>query len=74
MFTPYEYTHMGTGMGLIMWAGFISIVLGLSGAVYAYYPDIPSAPREFEDGLERELGGPHALRVSKRFSSVILLI
>ena len=28
------------------------------------YPDKQSAPREFEGGLERELGGPGALRVS----------
>ena len=28
------------------------------------YPDKPSAPREFEEGLERELGGPGALRAS----------
>jgi hypothetical protein len=28
------------------------------------YPDKPSAPREFEGGLENELGGPNAVRVS----------
>lgn len=28
-----------------------------------FYADKPSAPREFPDGLERELGGPRALLV-----------
>lgn len=32
--------------------------------VKATYPDRPSFPREFEDGLERELGGAGATRVS----------
>jgi NADH dehydrogenase (ubiquinone) 1 beta subcomplex subunit 8 len=33
--------------------------------VSTYYPDRPSAPRTFPDGLEAELGGPRALRARK---------
>lgn len=54
---------MTPAKGALMWAGFISIVLGLSYAVKATYPDRPSAPKEYVDGLEAELGGPGALRV-----------
>jgi hypothetical protein len=42
---------------------FIATVLGVSSVVYINYPDRVSYPREFEGGLERELGGPGALRV-----------
>ena len=43
---------------------FITSVFGLVGIVSLFYPDKPSAPRTFKDGLETELGGPNALRVS----------
>ncbi len=42
----------------------MAAVFGLCGIVSMTYPDKPSAPREFEGGLEKELGGPNALRVS----------
>lgn len=42
---------------------FIATVLGVSGLVYLNYPDRVAYPREFENGLERELGGPGAVRV-----------
>lgn len=35
------------------------------------YPDRVSAPKEYEDGLERELGGPNAVRVSYLRSMII---
>ena len=44
---------------------FITTFLGLVGIVSVYYPDRPSVPRTFPDGLEAELGGPGALRVSE---------
>ena len=47
---------------------FIAAVLGLSSVVYMNYPDKPSYPREFEGGLERELGGPGAVRVRLRMA------
>lgn len=43
---------------------FVAAFLGVTGLVYLNYPDKPSFPREFEGGLERELGGPGAVRVS----------
>ena len=47
-----------------MWGGFISCVLAVYYGVYATLPDRPSAPKEYVDGLEAELGGPGAVRVS----------
>lgn len=43
---------------------FIAVFLSVTGVVYLNYPDRPAYPREFEGGLERELGGPGATRVS----------
>ena len=43
---------------------FITAVFGLMAVVHMNYPDKQSAPREFEGGLEAELGGPGAVRVS----------
>lgn len=42
---------------------FVATVLGVSGVVYLNYPDMVAYPREFEGGLQRELGGPGAVRV-----------
>ena len=64
MFSPYEYTHFTTGRSFLLMGCFITTVFGLCGAVYLTYPDKPSAPRTFPDGLETELGGPGAERVS----------
>jgi len=62
IFSPYEYTHTKPGMGAFQLGCFITAVFGLCGVVAMYYPDKPSAPREFEGGLEKELGGPEAVR------------
>jgi NADH dehydrogenase (ubiquinone) 1 beta subcomplex subunit 8 len=64
MFSPEEYTHTKPGKGLFQVGCFVAAVFALCGVVSMTYPDKPSAPREFEGGLERELGGPGALRVS----------
>lgn len=63
IFSPHEYTWTTTGPGLTMIATFVTVFLGVSGLVYLNYPDRPAYPREFEGGLERELGGPGAVRV-----------
>lgn len=63
IFSPYEYTWTTTGQGAIMLGTFVAVFLSFSGLVYFYYPDRPAYPREFEGGLERELGGPGAVRV-----------
>ncbi|QUC21005.1 uncharacterized protein UV8b_05246 [Ustilaginoidea virens] len=62
IFSPYEYTWTTPGRGLIMIGTFVAALMGLSGLVYLNYPDRPSYPREFDGGLERELGGPGAVR------------
>lgn len=46
-----------------MIASFIAAFAAVSGLVYLNYPDKAAFPREFEGGLERELGGPSAVRV-----------
>jgi NADH dehydrogenase (ubiquinone) 1 beta subcomplex subunit 8 len=38
--------------------------LGFCGVISLTYPDKPSVPRTFPDGLEKELGGAGAVRVS----------
>lgn len=64
MFSPEEYTFATAGKAFFQIGCFVVAVLGLCGVVAMFYPDTPAVPREFEDGLERELGGPGALRVS----------
>ncbi|KAK2024580.1 NADH:ubiquinone oxidoreductase 20.1kD subunit [Colletotrichum zoysiae] len=65
MFSPYEYNWTTTGKGLLQIGAFIVAFLGVCGVVAANYPDKPSYPREFPDGLERELGGASAVRARK---------
>ncbi|KAI1007954.1 hypothetical protein K3495_g272 [Podosphaera aphanis] len=62
MFSPYEYTHVKPKTAFIQVGYFIVSVLGMMGVVSLCYPDKQSAPREFEGGLEKELGGPNAVR------------
>ena len=67
IFSPYEYTHVKPGKGALQLLAFVGIVLGFCGIVSYTYPDKVSAPREFEGGLEAELGGPNAVRVSDQW-------
>ncbi|KAI1110478.1 hypothetical protein F5Y14DRAFT_428896 [Nemania sp. NC0429] len=62
IFSPYEYTWVGSGMAFAQLGAFVATTLGLCWVVAKVYPDKPSFPREFEGGLERELGGPGATR------------
>jgi len=64
MFTPYEYTWVKPGKGLAQIGAFIAVFLGVCYSVKLAYPDMAAYPREFEGGLERELGGAGAIRVS----------
>lgn len=66
MFSLEEYTVMSGRMGMAMWAFFLSCVGGVGFAVYTTYPDRPSAPKVYEGGLDAELGGSGAARVSRR--------
>lgn len=74
MFSPEEYTHTPPGKGAFQIGCFVAVVFGLCGVVAAMYPDKPSAPREFEGGLEKELGGPNAIRVSTFFGVAKLIL
>lgn len=60
MFTPYEYTWVSSGKGLAQIGIFIATFLSVVYAVKLTYPDRVSYPREFEGGLDRELGGRNA--------------
>ncbi|KAL2017190.1 hypothetical protein VTK56DRAFT_2510 [Thermocarpiscus australiensis] len=62
MFSPYEYTWITPGKGLMQIGAFIAVFLSVLYAVKLTYPDRVSYPREFEGGLERELGGAGAVR------------
>lgn len=64
MFSPWEYTWTTTGPAVLMFGTFVATALSIVGLVYINYPDKVSYPREFENGLERELGGSGAVRVS----------
>jgi NADH dehydrogenase (ubiquinone) 1 beta subcomplex subunit 8 len=64
VFSPEQYTHVTSGKALLSVGTFVATFLGFCGLVSLYYPDRPSAPRTLPDGLEKELGGPGAVRVS----------
>jgi NADH dehydrogenase (ubiquinone) 1 beta subcomplex subunit 8 len=66
MFSPYEYTWITPGKGLFQIGVFVAVFLSVCYAVKLTYPDRASYPREFEGGLERELGGPGGVRASHR--------
>ncbi|KAG6045920.1 hypothetical protein E4U39_001808 [Claviceps sp. Clav50 group G5] len=63
MFSPWEYTWTTPRQAFLLLGIFFSSIVGIYGAASLFYPDRPSYPREFEGGLERELGGPGAVRV-----------
>ncbi|KAI1073746.1 hypothetical protein F5B20DRAFT_494081 [Whalleya microplaca] len=62
MFSPHEYTWISAGKGAFQVGVFIATFVGVCWVVGRLYPDKPSWPTEYEGGLERELGGPGALR------------
>ncbi|KAI2613675.1 uncharacterized protein GGS25DRAFT_516542 [Hypoxylon fragiforme] len=62
IFSTYEYTWVTPGKGILQIGAFIATVVGVCWVVGRLYPDKPSYPREFEGGLERELGGSGTVR------------
>lgn len=62
IFTPYEYTWVNSSRAFAQIGTFIAAFLSVCWIVGRLYPDKPSYPREFEGGLERELGGAGAVR------------
>ncbi|OBT67641.1 hypothetical protein VE03_03822 [Pseudogymnoascus sp. 23342-1-I1] len=65
LFTPEEYTHTKPATAFFQIGCFITAVFGLCGVVYVLYPDKQSYPKEYEGGLEKELGGPGVTRARK---------
>ncbi|KAL4917071.1 hypothetical protein BDW62DRAFT_184505 [Aspergillus aurantiobrunneus] len=65
VFSPEQYTHVTSRKGLFQLGAFVVTFLGFCGVVSLFYPDKPSAPRTYPDGLENELGGPNALPARK---------
>lgn len=63
-FSTESYTHFKAPKAFFLLGCSIVTVFAFSGVVSFFYPDKPSAPRTFEDGLETELGGANAVRVS----------
>lgn len=64
----HDYNHFTPGWGGVLLGTFVVTVLGLCGAVSLVYPDRISVPKQYQDGLEAELGGPRAVRVSCSFA------
>jgi NADH dehydrogenase (ubiquinone) 1 beta subcomplex subunit 8 len=62
-FTLHDYTHFTTAQASLGWAGFISFILGLTYIASWTKPEKPAWPKEYEDGLNWEMGGHGALRV-----------
>lgn len=67
MFSPHEYTWTTPGKGAVLFLTFVATLLSGVGIAYYTYPDFKSYPRDFPDGLERELGGAGAVRVSSEY-------
>lgn len=60
----HDYNHFTPGWGGVLVATFIATVAGLCVVVAQIHPDKVSVPIQYEGGLEAELGGPRAVRVS----------
>ncbi|KAL2009304.1 hypothetical protein VTN00DRAFT_7498 [Thermoascus crustaceus] len=65
VFSPEQYTHATPGKAFLHLGCFVAAFLGLCSTVSLFYPDKPSVPRTFPGGLEKELGGPNAVRARK---------
>ncbi|BCS23313.1 uncharacterized protein APUU_31538S [Aspergillus puulaauensis] len=65
VFSPEQYTHVTSRKAFIQVGGFVAAFLGLCGVVSLFYPDRPSAPKTYPDGLETELGGRNAVSARK---------
>jgi hypothetical protein len=60
----HDYDHFAPGWGGVLLGTFCVAVAGLCWGVSYIYPDKISVPKTYEGGLEAELGGPAAVRVS----------
>lgn len=64
MFSTHDYTWVTPKKGFAQFAVFVATILSVVYAAKLTYPDRPAYPREFEGGLEKELGGSGARRAS----------
>lgn len=64
MFSLYEYTWVTPGKAWLQIGTFVAVFLSVCYVSKLTYQDRVSYPREFEGGLEKELGGRGAVRVS----------
>ncbi|KAF2858249.1 hypothetical protein K470DRAFT_283372 [Piedraia hortae CBS 480.64] len=64
IFSPEAYTHFTPQWGAVLVGTFAATVLGVCVLVKGVYPDTPAVPRIFAGGLEKELGGPNAVRAT----------
>ena len=64
----HDYDHFTPGWGGVLLGTFVVTVLGLCGVVSLIYPDRISVPKQYAGGLEAELGGSRAVRVSRSFA------
>ncbi|KAJ5481018.1 hypothetical protein N7539_006912 [Penicillium diatomitis] len=65
VFSPEQYSHVSSRKAFRHLGVFVATFLTLCGVVSLYYPDKPSAPKVYVDGLEKELGGPNAVPARK---------
>ncbi|KAK2787659.1 hypothetical protein FQN52_007150 [Onygenales sp. PD_12] len=61
IFSTEKYSHFKPAKGFFLLGCAVASVFVLSGTVSQFYPDKPSVPRTYPDGLERELGGPNTM-------------
>ncbi|KAI1935969.1 hypothetical protein LOZ66_004887 [Ophidiomyces ophidiicola] len=61
-FSTESYNHFKAPKAFMLLGISIASVFAFSGVVSFFYPDKPSVPRTFEDGLVKELGGVNAVR------------
>ncbi|KAF2638425.1 hypothetical protein P280DRAFT_405197 [Massarina eburnea CBS 473.64] len=61
----HDYNHFTPSWGFVLLGSFIATAFGLCGVMSLVYPDKVSVPKQYEGGLEAELGGPRAVRVSR---------
>ncbi|KAI0870112.1 NADH:ubiquinone oxidoreductase 20.1kD subunit [Hypoxylon argillaceum] len=62
IFSTYEYTWVNSKTAFAQIGTFVVAFLGVCWVVGKLYPDKQTIPREFEGGLQRELGGPGTIR------------
>lgn len=63
--SPHHYDFATSRQVFTWWAGAFTVFFSVYGIVYLVYPENPAVPKDYEGGLERELGGPGAVRARR---------